>query len=141
MMDSVTSSYVSSEEQGTVMGAMSQCRAFASFVLTIPCGLLFSYSDKLSKEYREKENVNDVYFQGFPFLVFSVFGFIGAIYVATSINSVDINNTTLSHKQNEAGYYTKLNDENDMEIDEADDYDLSMARLVGSRSPSFVEMT
>ena len=141
MLDSVTSSFVSSEEQGTVMGVMSQCRAIASFVLTIPCGLLFSYSDKLSKEYREKENVNDVYFQGFPFIVFSIFGFIGAIYVATSINSVDINNTTLSHKQNEAGYYTKLNDENDMEIDEADDDDLSMARLVGSRSPSFVEMT
>ena len=109
--------------------------------MTIPCGLLFSYSDKLSKEYREKENVNDVYFQGFPFLVFSIFGFIGAIYVATCINSVDINNTTLSHKQNEAGYYTKLNDENDMEIDEDDDDDLSMARLVGSRTPSFVEMT
>ena len=34
-----------------------------------------------------------------------------------------------------------LNDENDMEIDEDDDDDLSMARLVGSRTPSFVEMT
>ena len=67
--------------------------------------------------------------------------FIGAIYVANFINSVDINNTTLSHKQNEAGYYTQLNDENDMEIDEDDDDDLNMARLVGSRSPSFVEMT
>ena len=79
-------------------------------------------------------------FQGFPFLVFSIFGFIGAIYATKFINSIDTDNTTLSHKQNDAAYYTKLNDENDMEIADEDD-DLSMASYVGSRSASFVEMT
>lgn len=139
MLDSVASSLVSSEEQGTLMGAMAQCRAVASFLLTIPCGLLFTYSDELSLKYRKSHNVDDVYFQGFPFLVFSIFGIFGAFIVAFGINSIDMS-TQVSHKENEAGYYTKLDDGNDAEIADDEDELLDSAKLVGSRSASFIEM-
>ena len=140
MLDGVASSLVSSEEQGTLMGAMSQFRAFASFLLTIPCGSLFSYAAELDMAYRKSHNVDDVYFRGFPFLVFSIFGIIGAYIVWFGFNSIDMN-TKSPHKENEAGYYTKLNDGNDVEIADDEDEMLDMAILVGSRSSSFVEMT
>jgi MFS family permease len=140
MLDGVASSLVSSEEQGVLMGAMSQFRSFASFLLTIPCGLLFSYAAELDMAYRKSHNVDDVYFRGFPFLVFSIFGIFGACVVWFSFNSIDMNIKS-PHKENEAGYYTKLDDGNDVEIADYEDETLDMAILVGSRSSSFVEMT
>ena len=52
LLDSITSSCVSSNDQGFVMGSMSQCRALTSVFLTIPAGYLFSVVDVAGAEYK-----------------------------------------------------------------------------------------
>ena len=137
LLDSATSGCVSSNDQGLVMGSMSQCRAITTVFLTVPAGYLFSIVDKAGAEYKEANNEEDAYFLGFPFLLFSLFGFCGACYsrhVMSSIDGDDVRSNTV----NEEIYYEKLDDGADAEIEESENS--AVAMMVGSRSSSFIEM-
>ena len=137
LLDSITSSCVSSNDQGLVMGSMSQCRALTSFFLTVPAGYLFTVVDVAGAEYKEANNAEDAYFLGFPFLLFSIPGFFGAWFswhVLDSINGDGVRSSTA----NEQDYYEKLDDGADAEIEDSEKS--AIALMVGSRSSSFIEM-
>ena len=137
LLDSITSSCVSSNDQGLVMGSMSQCRALTSFFLTVPAGYLFTVVDVAGAEYKEANNAEDAYFLGFPFLLFSIPGFFGAWFswhVLDSINGDGVRSSTA----NEQDYYEKLDDGADAEIEDSEKSAIAM--MVGSRSSSFIEM-
>ena len=133
ILDTLIVQQVAEEEQGTVLGAVSQARSLASFVLTIPAGKLFTEAE--TQNSLSGDPSSTTWWMGLPFLLFAPFGFYG-MYVANRASFINDDPTTPTGDMGHSSDYTKLDDVDSDGIEEVE----TNLEAIG-RSDSFVELT
>jgi len=127
VLDQVAKSAVSAEEVGVLMGSLSQARSLAVVIFVVPGGFLFKFAEESAKQ-------NGVWQWGLPWMVFSVFGFVGAAVAATA-KEIKYDIADPGGAEDDGELYTKLNDA-DNDVEDAWDAD----EVVRRSSSALLEM-